>query len=120
MSVHPIPSPANDPADSIRWARVEELKRLCRVYLREPTNVTDDGTTLSLVFTPDLTVIEAATLNRLVAISAITRITPTEWEAIEPDLTLLRTYAGTAVPTLTQTATVTKSIIRVLRALLRD
>lgn len=120
MSIHPIPSPASDPTDSLRWERLAEVRRLCAIHLREPSNVTDDGTTLSLVFTPDLTAGEAATLARLLAISGLVRVTPAEWATIEPDIANARAYLNVATPTLAQTAGMVKSLIRVLRVLLRD
>lgn len=120
MSTHPIPSPGNDPADSIRWERLEALRNLCRRFLREPESVTDDGETLSLVFTPDLTAPQTAVLNRLIAISGLLRITPAEWAAIEPDIDNARLYLNVATPTLVQTAGMMKGLIRVLRVLLRD
>jgi hypothetical protein len=120
MSVHPIPSPTNDPADSMRWDRVEQIRRLCRVYGREPTHVIDDGTTLSLVFEPDLTPAQETMLRRLIRISGMLRITPAEWANIEDDLTTGIAFVQNAVPTNAQSVAAVKSLWRVLGALLRD
>ena len=120
MSTHAIPSPAADPTDTIRWARAVEVQRLALAYFgREPT-ITDDGTTLSLVFEPDLSGPEADTLRRLVATTGLMRITPLEWAGIEGDIDGLRQYHGLASPTAAQTAAATKALIRVLRTIIRD
>lgn len=120
MSTHPIPSPTGDPLDAIRWQRFEQVRALCRAYLREPEGVTDDGTTLSLVFAPDLTAGEAAILARLIRLTGMLRITPAEWQAIEPDLVTGRNYVQNASPTNVQTVAAVKSLWRVIGALLRD
>lgn len=120
MSTHPIPNVAGDTQDSIRWDRLAAIKRLCLVYLREPESVTDDGATISLVFTPDLTAGQTAVLRRLVALSGLMRLTPEEWAAIEPDIAGLTTFQGLPTPTLAQTVLAVKAQSRILRALLRD
>jgi ethanolamine utilization microcompartment shell protein EutS len=120
MSIHAIPSPTSDLTDSIRWQRAVELQRLALGYLGKEPTITDNGTTLSLVFTPDLTAPQTATLNRLIALSGLLRITPAEWATIEADLVTARAYVNIATPTLVQTAAATKSVIRFLRVLVRD
>lgn len=120
MSTHPIPSPSGDLEDSFRWERLETIKQLCRVYLREPENVTDDGTTISLVFTPDLTAQQTTLLGNLIAYSGILRITPSEFAAIQSDIDGLTTYQGIATPTLAQTVLAVKAQNRIWKALLRS
>jgi len=120
MSIHPVPSPVGDAEDAIRWQRMSDIKRLCAVYLRAPSDVTDDGTTLALVFTPDLTAPQSAILDRLIALSGLMRITPAEWQAIEPDIAGLVTYQGLANPTLAQTVLAVKAQSRILRAIIRN
>ena len=120
MSTHPLPAPANDPADSLRWQHLAAVTALCRAHFREPESVTDDGTTLALVFTPDLTAGQAATLRRIIAITGLMRVTPGEWAGIEGDLDNARAYLNVGSPTLAQTAGMLKSVIRVLRVMLRD
>jgi len=119
MTTIAIPSPTNDPSDWLRWQRLARVQELCRQHLREPT-VADDGTTLSVTFTPDLTAGELATLRRIVRISGISVVTPDELAAVEPSLDGLIAYMAVATPTLAQTAAATKAIIRVLGVLLRD
>lgn len=120
MSTHAIPSPANDPEDSIRWQRAMEVQRLARVHIgREPV-ITDDGTTLSVTFTPDLTAQEQAALKAIIRITGLVRVTPQEMAALDGDIDGLATYLGLANPTAAQTVLAVKAIIRCLRALLRD
>lgn len=52
--------------------------------------------------------------------SGITGITFAEWQALDNDLSGLRTYQGVASPTLAQTVAATKAQNRVLAAILRD
>lgn len=120
MSTHSLPVPTGDPQDSIRWDVAENVRRLCAVHLRAPSDTLDDGTRLSLVFTPDLTPAEEAIFRRLVRMAGLFRITPTEWAAVDDDIDNARAYLGLATPTLAQTAGMTKSLIRILRVLLRD
>jgi hypothetical protein len=120
MSTHAIPSPANDPQDSIRWQRAIEAQRLALVHIgREPV-ITDDGTTLSLVFTPDLSAPQTTTLRAIIRLSGLMRVTPAELVAIESDITGLVTFQGLASPTLAQAVAAVKAQSRILQALLRD
>lgn len=120
MSTHVLTSPANDPEDSIRWQVALQVKYLAGIHMGLTPTITQSGTTLSLVFTPDLTAPQIATLNRLIAMSKLFRITPTEWATIEADLATLRAYVNIASPTLVQTAAAMKSVVRFLRVLVRD
>lgn len=120
MSTHAIPNASGDGDDSIRWQRYEDIKTLCRVYLRLPSGVTDSAGVLSLVFTPDLTAPQVTILNRIIVLSGLFRITPTEWAAIEADITTAKAFLAIATPTLVQTAAAQKSTIRILAAILRS
>ena len=120
MTTSAIPSPANDTADSLRWQRAERVRLLCIQYLgREPV-VTDDGTTLSVVFTPDLTAAQATTLARIVKISGFGVITPDELGAVEASVTTVKAYLNIASPTNAQTANALKALIRIVGVVLRD
>lgn len=120
MSTHAIPPANGDVPDQIRWTRLSAIRDLCRAYLREPEDVTDDGTTLTLVFTPDLTGPQTQALNRIIRISGAMHITPTEWAAIEPDLSGLQTYLGIATPTSAQHKLAIDAMIHVVKVMLRD
>lgn len=120
MSTHPIPSAATDLLDSIRWDRAFEIQRLALAHLGREAVVIGDGTTLSLVFTPDLTAPEVTTLRALIRISGLMRITPAEMTALEPDIDGLVTFQGVTTPTLAQTVSAVKAQSRIWRALLRD
>lgn len=97
---------------------------LLRANLRSPETVLWDQATLTATFrfTPDLTASEAATFADLLATvrTRDVQLTPAEYQAIKPDIALLRTFAGINSPTLAQTAAATKAQSRILRALLRD
>jgi hypothetical protein len=83
VSAHPVTAPADPLID------------LVRRHLRSPSNVTGDPATgaLTLHFVPDLTAAEVTTLARIDAIARGGRsLTPTDWAAIEPRLTAIRTY----------------------------
>lgn len=80
----------------------------------------DDGLSLTLSFTPDLSPEEELRLGRIMRVEGLTRVTPAEWADLEPDIDGLRTYHGLASPTNAQTVSAVKAIIRVLRALIRD
>lgn len=118
MSTHTLPWTAS--------ASVLEAVSAATAAVRAPTGVRNDETTITFDYTPDLTAAEVTTLTTAVAgVVGVTRtrnvtLTFAEYQAIKPDLATLRSYMGVASPTAAQTSTATKSIIRVLRALLRD
>lgn len=121
MTTINIASPGSDPADTVRWERLRVLLSLSVAYLGRAPDVTSSApATMTLTFSPDLTAGEVTTFGRLVAISGLLHITPAEWAAIEPDIDNARAYLNVASPTLAQTAGMMKSVIRVLRVLLRD
>ena len=120
MSIHAIISPIGDLTDSLRWQRAVEIQRLALAHIGREPIIIDDGTTLSLSFTPDLAAGETVTLRRLIATTGLLRITPTEWAAIEDDLASLRIYSDLLAPTGAQTVSAVRSIIRALRVLMRD
>jgi hypothetical protein len=120
MTTYAISSPTNDTGDVLRWDRVARVQHLCARYLgREPV-VTDDGTTLSVVFTPDLTAAQVTMLGRLVKISGFGVITPDELAAVEASITTAKSYVNITNPTTTQTANALKAAIRVIGVILRD
>lgn len=92
--------------------------------IRAPDTVLWDQATATAtyVFTPDLSSAESVTFTDLVAAfrQHEVAITLAEYQAIKPDLALLKTYAGIASPTLAQTVAATKAQSRILRAMLRD
>lgn len=120
MTTYAIPSPAGDTADSERWQRLTRVQGLCVQYLGREPSVTDDGTTLTVVFTPDLTPDEAATLARIVHISGIGVVTPAEYAAIEDDIAGLKAFLGVTSPTNAQSVAAIKALVRVLGAIVRD
>ena len=93
--------------------------------LREPSAVIQ-GPGIStppsaLEFTPDLSAAEAATLAQIFAAAAKgVDLTPTEYQAIKDEVSTLSAYLGAASPTAAQTVTALKSLIRVVRALVRE
>lgn len=91
--------------------------------IRNPASIGEDANGRPLiVFDPALTTAEQATFDLIVRrhLSRIPGITPAEWEQLAPQIDGLRTYLGLANPTAAQTASATKAIIRVLRAIFRD
>lgn len=120
MTTYAIPSPTNDTGDTLRWDRLVRVQRLCAQYLgREPV-VTDDGTTLSVTFTPDLTAAQATMLGRIVKTSGFGVITPDELGAVEASITTAKAYLSITNPTNAQTAAAMKAVIRVIGVILRD
>lgn len=115
MSVHTFPG-----RNSIPERRLADLDRLCGQYLQRSPSIEDDGNTLTLTFTPDLTAGEETILARIMRVEGLMRITPAEWSIIEPDIDGLRTYMDISSPTNAQSVAAIKAIIRVLRALMRD
>lgn len=98
------------------------LVALATLYLRPPSAwYVEDGVPV-VEFDPPLSAAEQAIYDRLprIARSIIGGITPAEWQALEADLTGLRTYQGLPSPNLAQTVLAVKAQSRILRALLRD
>lgn len=120
MTTIAIPNANGDSADSLRWQRLARIQALCRAYLGREPEVTDDGITLTVAFTPDLTPAEAQTLAAIVHISGIGVVTPAEFYAVLPDVALLTTFVGLASPTNAQAIAAIKSLIRVLGVIVRD
>ena len=120
MTTYALPSPVNDTGDSLRWERIERARRLCERYLGVEPVITDDGTTLSATFTPDLTPAEAQTLRAIVRISGMFVVTPDEMAARESDFTGLAAFMALPSPTQAQTLAAVKAVIRILGAVLRD
>lgn len=120
MTTYAIPSPAGDPADSERWQRLARVQRLCRQYLGREPAVTDDGTTLTVIFTPDLSAADLNTLRRIVRIAGFGVITPAEVAAVEADITTVKNFLGITNPTNAQNAAALKATIRILAAIFRD
>jgi hypothetical protein len=98
------------------------LAMLCDAYLRSPVGSHFDAGRFVFEFDPSLTAPEQATYNRLrsIAYSNLPSITPAEWQGLEADVALLKTYQNVATPTLAQTVAATKAQSRILRAILRD
>lgn len=100
------------------------LADLCRLYLRAPETMASDDQTGApvLVFNPVLTGPEQTMFTRLtnLAKSLVNGISPSEWQALEPDIDGLVTYQGLASPTLAQTVLAVKAQSRILRALIKN
>lgn len=120
MTTLAIPSPTSDAGDSLRWERLTRVRRMCVQYLGREPDVTDDGTTLTVVFTPDLTAAEATTLARIVKISGFGVITPAEYGAVEASVTTVKAYLNITSPTNAQTANALKALVRIVGVILRD
>ena len=121
MTTYVLPSPVNDTGDSLRWERIERAKRLCERYLGVEPVITDDGTKLSVTFTPDLTADEVKTLRAIVRLSAMGMATPAEVIAVEPDVVAIKAFMALPSPTNAQTLAAVKAIVRVLGVyLVRD
>lgn len=120
MTTYAIPSPTSDAGDSLRWQRLARVQRLCFQYLGREPSVTDDGTTVTVVFTPDLTPAQVQTLAAIVRISGIGVVTPAEYAAVSGDVANLKTYLGLTSPTNAQSVAAIKSLIRVLGVIVRD
>lgn len=83
--------------------------------------VVETAPPFTLIFTPDLTTAEIDLLNRVVAtFTAPLFSAPDNYDAIRAEVPTLRAYYQNAAPTGAQTVTAVKSIIAVLRAMLRD
>lgn len=132
MSVHVIPGTAKEQGWSLgpfgsdlqntrRHGIAERARLLCVAFLRAPESIGDDGTSMTLTFTPDLSAGEQTTLARLARVaSSSVEITPAEWQAIESDVDGLQTFQGLPSPTLAQTVLAVKAQSRILKALLRS
>lgn len=115
MSVHAFTLGDDSDGEALR------IVLACHAAQRGPAGVDLTGTTLTLTFTPDLTAAETTALTELVrAAKSVLGLSRAERNALESDVTTLRSYLQVATPTLAQTAAATKAIIRVLRAVLRD
>ena len=92
---------------------------LCVAIAFRPTSPTiGDG---SLTWNPDLTAAEQTIVARIVKVAnSPVSISPDEWAAIENDVALCKTFLGTATPTLAQNVAATKSLIRIMAALIRN
>lgn len=95
---------------------------LCRTYLREILYwQTDDVSAPVPVFDPPLTAQEQVTLGDLQTMARFgVTLTLVEWQSIKTDAAGLKSYLGVASPTLAQTASATKAIIRVLGTIIRS
>ncbi len=77
--------------------------------------------TSTITWTPDLTTQELATVNSVVKLAlGSTLITKAERDAIDSDIVTLRAFFQNATPTNAQSVAAIKSIINVLRVMLRD
>ena len=91
---------------------------LAASYLRAPTRY-ENG---QPVWDPPLSDDELAILQRIRRLlrSAV-RVTPAEWSAIEPSVTVLRTFrTRSGAPTNAQVVAAIDSLIDILRIMLRD
>ena len=111
MSIHPVTAPT------------EPLRALVESAIREPSNVTGDPVTgaITFHFTPDLSTSEAATFAELDALARSgLAIDPADWPAVRDELPTLRAFMQASSPTAAQSVAAVKSIVRVLRAILKD
>lgn len=117
MSTHPIAaSPGATRAQ--QETVVHEAWELASAAIRP---CTIDWDQLALVFTPDLSTAEQGTLADIaVMVKFGVEMTLAEWQSIKADAAGLKTYLGVASPTLAQTASATKAIIRVLGVIVRS
>ncbi len=115
MSIHALPSTLD----------LATLRILIARYLREPsgvlfTNGTEQPPT-ALEFTPDLSAPEIATLAQIVGASGKSfDLAPSEYQAIKDEVAALAAYLAAASPTAAQTVVALKSLIRVVRAIVRE
>jgi len=120
VSTHAV---ALGPFDSVT-AGPSGLLELVTAQIRKPDQVTFDAANGQVVytFTVDLTAAEVQTFADCVGTTRTRNVSITlaEYRAIRGDLANLRTFLGLATPTAAQTAAATKSVIRVLAALLRS
>jgi hypothetical protein len=118
MSTHVItPPPGLDVSEQEHF--VHRVYLLAKTYVRE--GVIDwDASPRTITFTPNLTAPEGTVLQRLVTLTGILRITPAEWEVLEPDIAGLQTYQNLPSPTLAQTVLAVKAQSRILKAMLRS
>ena len=110
MSTHPVSSP-----------HVSRLRELVADALREPSNITGDPITgaITFHFTPDLSTSEAATLAEIDSL-ARSGIDPADWPTVRDELPTLRAFMQASSPSAAQSVAAVKSIVRVLRAILKD
>lgn len=102
-------------------AERERIVMACHDAGQGPIVADLSGSTLTLVFIPDLSPAKATALDSLVrAAKSVLGLSPAERDALEDDIAGLRTYYGLASPTNAQSVAAIKAIIRVLRAALRD
>lgn len=90
---------------------------------RRPEIVGDPGASeKTLVWEPDLTPEQVQVGQRILRLlhSAV-RVTPAEWQALEPDIATLRAYrTRSGNPTNAQVVAALDSVIDVLRVIFRD
>jgi hypothetical protein len=114
MSIHAIPAGLD----------IATLRALLPRHLREPSGVQWDrpnGTPLALEFTPDLSAAEVATLaDILTAAARPVPLQPSDEAIIKAEAPTLRAYMQANSPTNAQTVAALKSLIRVVRALVKD
>ena len=101
-----------------------DVNELCRTYLRLPFDFgTDDVTGPVFNFVPPLSAGEQTAFADLVLMAKFgitSNITLAEFQAIRSDLATDKTFVGIASPTLAQNNAATKSLIRIVGALLRQ
>ena len=117
MSIHAIP--AGVTMATLNPHLVRDLRKPSRMI--EETSVSAPPQVTALEFTPDLSAAEQTTLARI--FSAATKgfdLTAGEYQAIKDEVATLSAYLGVATPTLVQTATALKALIRVVRAMVRE
>lgn len=100
-------------------ANAELIQRLCRIHLREPSGLRlGNGLgqpPTEIEFTPDLTVPEEATLQKIFDTArAGVLIGPDDLSAMKTDRALLKAFVAIPSPTTAQTANAAKALIRIL------
>lgn len=110
MSTHNVPGP-----------NARMVISGCQRLIRQPEIVTVTEPDWILTFTPDLTAPQLVVFGNIVAsVGGAVSVTPEERTAIEGDIATLRAFFLAPTPTAAQNVTATKSLIKVIRAILRD
>jgi hypothetical protein len=112
MSTHAVPIP--DVTDRFR--------DLVATHVRPPTNVTGNGAPAGqvlFVFTPNLTAPQTALFGELLALSRALVLEPADYVAIKAELPAIVAFMS-GTPTQAEAVAALRSVIRVLRAILRN
>jgi hypothetical protein len=102
-----------------QWAYADVVNLMLAEGMTEADNTEGDGTTSTMTWNTDLPSAQVDRINDMIGATK-SGVSIDFYQSLEEEIPILKAYTNQNNPTNAQSVTAIKSIIRVLRAIVRD